>query len=204
MGYDTTFYIVGSVIAFLAVVTSFIGLRSQRFPGKFGPLVILVFLVLIGTATTFAVKNGQKEEQARAAEVDKANEEAEAGEEDSVGAQGKSEEEASNGSVESGGQKAPVSGPGGTLKLAASPTDLAFDKKTLSSSPGEVTIDFENPASLEHNVAIEQEGEIVAESETIASGKTSVTADLAPGTYTFLCTIPGHAEAGMEGTLTVR
>jgi len=31
-----------------------------------------------------------------------------------------------------------------------------------------------------------------------------VTANLAPGTYTFLCTVPGHAQAGMEGTLTVK
>jgi plastocyanin len=198
MGYDTTFYICGSALAILAVVTSFIGLRSEKFPGRFGPLVVVAFLALIGASATFAVLNGQHEQEARAAEVDKANEEAEAGEEDS------GEEEATNGSTESGGEKAPVSGPGGTLKLAASPTDLAFDKKTLSSEPGEVTIDFENPAALEHNVAIEQEGKLIATTETIGTGKTSVTADLAPGTYTFLCTIPGHAEAGMEGVLTVR
>jgi plastocyanin len=95
-------------------------------------------------------------------------------------------------------------GPGGTLDLEADPSKLAFDTTTLASKPGEVTIDFANPSPLEHDVAIEQDGKQIAISETIAKGKTSVSADLAPGTYTFLCTIPGHAEAGMEGTLTVK
>jgi plastocyanin len=199
MANDTIFYIFGSVLAALAVVTSFIGLRSEKFPGRFAPFVVVVFLVLIGATTAFAVLNGKDEEKARAAEIDKANEEAEAQEEESGQA-----ESPQAGSAEGGGQTAPVSGPGGTLQLAASPTDLAFDKTELSSEPGEVTIDFENPATLEHNVAIEKDGEALAESETISQGKTTVTADLAPGTYTFLCTIPGHAEAGMEGTLTVR
>jgi uncharacterized cupredoxin-like copper-binding protein len=31
-----------------------------------------------------------------------------------------------------------------------------------------------------------------------------VSADLKPGTYTFLCTVDGHAAAGMKGTLTVQ
>ena len=67
-----------------------------------------------------------------------------------------------------------------------------------------MTIDFDNPAALEHNVAIEQDGKEIAVSETLTEGKTSVSADLAAGTYTFICTVPGHAEAGMEGTLTVK
>ena len=28
--------------------------------------------------------------------------------------------------------------------------------------------------------------------------------DLKPGTYTFYCTYPGHRQAGMQGTLTVK
>ncbi len=193
MGYDTIFYICGGALAAIAVVTSFIGLRSEKFPGRFSPLVILVFLALIGVTTTYAVLNGKEEQEARAGELEKAGEEFEEGEEDPV-----------EGADTAGAQEAPVSGPGGTLQLAASPTDLAFDQKTLSSAPGEVTIDFTNPAALEHDVAIEKDGEEIAGSDLIAEGKTSVTADLAPGTYTFICTVPGHAEAGMEGTLTVR
>ncbi len=198
MSYSTTFYICGGALAALAVITSFVGLRSEKFPGRFGPLVVLVFVAMIGVTTTYAVLNGKEEQEARAGELEKAGEEFEEGEEGSSGPP------AEAGTPESGGQKAPVNGPGGTLQLAASATGLAFDKKELSSEPGEVTIDFTNPAALEHDVAIEQDGKQIAVSETIAEGKTSVTADLAPGTYTFLCTIPGHADAGMIGTLTVR
>jgi len=91
-----------------------------------------------------------------------------------------------------------------TLQLAAEPSEIAFDTTSLSAKAGKVTIDFTNPSALEHNVAIEEGSKKLAQSETIASGKTSVSVDLEPGTYTFLCTIPGHAEAGMEGTLTVK
>lgn len=196
----TVFYVLGAVLAASAVIVSFVGLRLGGFPGRAAPLVFLCFAILVAGATTFAVRNGKEEQEAKASELTKANEEAE-------------EEEASPveaGGVEGkgGGEKAkpetPSGGPGGTLQLAADPSDIAFDTTNLSSKPGKVTIDFDNPATLEHNVAIEQDGKQLAISETIAKGKTSVTADLEPGTYTFLCTVPGHAEAGMEGTLTVK
>src|SRR6185295_2235867 len=83
-----------------------------------------------------------------------------------------------------GGEKpqAAAKGPGGTLQLKASPTQIAFDATELTSKPGKVTIDFENPAAIEHDVAIEQNGQEIAKSALITEGKTSVSADLAPGT----------------------
>ena len=196
MSNETLFYVCGGALAVSAVLVSFAGLRIKSFPGKAAPIVALGFVALIGATTTFAVLHAQDEEEAKAAEFSEANKEI-------------TEEEASP--VEEESEKAPApkpapaaKGPGGTLQLAASPSDLAFDKTSLTSKPGKVTIDFDNPAALEHNVAIEQEGKEIATSPTLAEGKTSVSADLAPGTYTFLCTVPGHAEAGMEGVLTVR
>jgi plastocyanin len=190
------FYVCGGALAVSAVLVSFAGLRIKSFPGKAAPIVALGFVALIVATTSFAVLHAQDEEEAKAAELSEANEEI-------------TEEEAAPVQAEAEKEPAPkpapaAKGTGGTLQLAASPTDLAFDKTSLISQPGKVTIDFDNPAALEHNVAIEQEGKEIATSETLAEGKTSVSADLAPGTYTFLCTVPGHAEAGMEGTLTVR
>jgi len=210
MDYDTIFYIVGAILAAIAVITSFVGLRSEKFPGRATPVVILAFVALVGATTTYSVLNGQEEEEHRAHELEQANAEAEELEEDPVsegtGEQntGEADSGAAGGAAESGGNKAPVNGPGGTLQLAASETEIAFDKTELSSEPGEVTIQLTNPALLEHNVVVEQDGKKLAASETISKGETSVTTPLGPGEYRFYCSVPGHAEAGMEGTLTVR
>jgi plastocyanin len=190
------FYVCGIALAVSAVAFSFIGLRVKGFPGKAAPLVVLWFAVLVGASATLAVLHAQDEQDAKAAELTKAGNEI--SKEESSPVKAKPEKAAPEESQPAS------SGPGGTLQLAASPTQIAFDTTQLSSKPGKVTIDFTNPATLEHNVAIEQNSEVIAESELIGKGKTSVTAELAPGTYTFLCTVPGHAEAGMEGTLTVR
>jgi plastocyanin/cytochrome c551/c552 len=103
-----------------------------------------------------------------------------------------------------GGSAASGSGAGETLHLAASPTQLAFNTRKLTSKSGKVTIAFDNPAVIEHDVAIEQNGKLIAKSALISEGSTSVRAELKPGTYTFICTVPGHAQAGMEGTLVVK
>jgi plastocyanin len=199
----TTFYVLGSVLAASAVIVSFIGLRVESFPGRAAPVVFLCFAVLIGAATTFAVRNGQEEQEARASELEKAGEEAEEEEESPVPEEGGGKAEGGGGGVHASAGGA--EGPGGTLQLAADPTQIAFDTTSgLSSKPGKVTIEFDNPSAIEHDVAIEKDGEELAKSALVTEGKTSVSADLEPGDYTFLCTVPGHAEAGMEGTLTVR
>jgi plastocyanin len=202
MSNETLFFICGIALAASAVLVSIVGLKVKGFPGRAFPLVILWFAILVGSATTFAVLHAKDEQKAKAAEFVPAGEKFEAeGNDTSAGATAPAGEEES--AEKQGGEGA--KGPGGTLKLEADPTEIAYDTTELSSKPGKVTIDFTNPATLEHDVAIEgPEGEEVATSPLIGKGKTSVSADLAPGTYHFFCTVPGHREAGMEGTLVVK
>jgi len=84
-------------------------------------------------------------------------------------------------------------------------TDLAYDQKDVSAKAGSVTIDFQNNEAIPHDVAVEDSsGQEVGATDLVASGSANATVDLQPGSYTFFCTVPGHREAGMEGTLTVK
>lgn len=217
-GNELLFYIFGIGLAVSAVVFSFLGLKVKNFPGRAFPAVIAWFAILAIGATTFSVLHAQDEEKAKAAENERANEEFEADAEDVQAEEATEAEEAEGsgdasqpgegegeieGEVQEGGDEAQA--PGGTLQLAADPAQIAYDTTELTSKPGKVTIDFDNPAPLEHDVVVEDEsGEEVARSEIVTEAETSAEADLAAGTYTFFCSVPGHREAGMEGTLTVK
>jgi plastocyanin len=110
-----------------------------------------------------------------------------------------------SGTAAGGGEKA---GGGGSqaLKVEADQNgQLAYTQKTLSAKAGNVTVDFSNPQALSHDVAIEDSsGKTVGQTELVAEGSTSTAVNLKPGTYHYFCTVPGHREAGMEGTLTVK
>lgn len=112
--------------------------------------------------------------------------------------------EASGGAAAESGEKA--GGGSSTLEFEADPNgELAYTTTKASTEAGKVTIDFNNPQGLTHDVVIEDaQGEEVGKTDLIASEETSTTVNLKPGTYTFYCSVPGHREAGMEGTLTVK
>lgn len=114
------------------------------------------------------------------------------------------EEAKGEGGGEAGGKEASSGGASTTLNLEASATALAYDTTKLSAKAGKVTIDFKNPSPIPHNVVIEENGKELAGFEPVAEGEESESAELKPGTYTFFCSVPGHRQAGMEGTLTVK
>lgn len=96
-------------------------------------------------------------------------------------------------------------GGGSTVELQAdSSGQLAYDTETLTADSGNVTIALDNPAPIAHDVAVEDSGKELGKSAIVTGESTSVTLqNLPPGQYTFYCTVPGHRQAGMEGTLTV-
>jgi plastocyanin len=68
-----------------------------------------------------------------------------------------------------------------------------------------VTIEFTNMAPLQHNVTVESSGgQQLGATPTFNEGTKQLTLNLTAGTYTFFCSVPGHRQAGMQGTLTVK
>lgn len=115
------------------------------------------------------------------------------------------DDDAGGGKASSAPAPAPATGAARRLGLKADPGgELRYDKKTLDAKAGPVTIVMSNSAPLSHDVSIEGDG-VDEHGEVVGQGGTSkVTADLKPGTYTFYCSVPGHRQGGMEGTLTVK
>ena len=94
---------------------------------------------------------------------------------------------------------------GGTLEIDAFPTgDLKFVPIAASAKPGKVTVKSLNKSSVPHNISVQGPG-VMQAGPVVSGGATSqISVDLKPGSYTFLCTVPGHEQAGMKGTLTVK
>jgi plastocyanin len=91
------------------------------------------------------------------------------------------------------------------LAIAANSSGmLMFDRTSLTAKAGRVTITFTNHAPEGHNFTIKSpSGATVAATPTFSGGAKTLAVTLKPGHYTFLCTVSGHAMAGMQGTLTV-
>ena len=98
------------------------------------------------------------------------------------------------------GAKAPA-----VRTLTASGTNLAFKPATLKAPAGQVKLVFTNrSATFRHSIAIKGNGITQRTGPKVGKGGVStVTARLAPGRYTYFCTVKNHAKNGMKGTLTV-
>ena len=89
------------------------------------------------------------------------------------------------------------------VEIDVAQSGFAFTKTTATANAGTVELKSMNPQSVSHDISIkgngvDQHGNLVS-----GGGVSSVTVDLKPGTYTFFCSVPGHEQAGMKGTLTV-
>jgi len=97
--------------------------------------------------------------------------------------------------------------PAGSTKITM--TDFRFDPASPSLPAGKAVFFLVNSGSSGHDLVITRDkagSEVVAKSSLVAGGETAVfTVDnLAPGTYFLRCDLPGHADSGMVGTLTIK
>jgi len=102
-----------------------------------------------------------------------------------------------------GGQSSkPAVEQNGTLTIPADPSgQLQFVYKTAQAKAGQITIEMPNKSSATHDIVIDGKGK---GPEVSGGGTSKFTANFAPGTYTFYCSVPGHRQAGMFGKLVVK
>jgi azurin len=131
-----------------------------------------------------------------------------------------------------GGAAAPAGGGATSLNVSTAGEQLQFAPANLTAAPGDVKLTFKNGSSAQkHNwvlvkggddvaAKVDEEGvgagdakgyipddkaNILANTKLLNGGESdSSTVKVEPGTYSFLCTFPGHYAAGMKGTLTVK
>jgi plastocyanin len=98
-----------------------------------------------------------------------------------------------------------AAGGGQTVSMS----EFEFDPNDLTASQGD-TITAENAGQIVHNLTIvegndpENPGSELATTEDVQPGDSGeVTVDVDAGNYSIICTVPGHAEDGMVGTIAV-
>lgn len=86
-----------------------------------------------------------------------------------------------------------------TVKVAASEFKFVLSTKTAA-APGTITFNVVNKGHISHDFKIDGK-----KTPLIAPGKSAkLTVTLKAGKYPYLCTVPGHAAAGMKGTFVVK
>lgn len=160
-------------------------------------LIALFALLLAALALVACGGGGSSSSSVETAVEGAAQEAEEKAEEAGEEAEGKAEEVEKEAEGATGGS---------TIAVEADPSgNLAFTSEEITAKAGKDTIEFTNESPVPHDVKIENEaGEEVGGVEVTQEGTETAEVELKPGTYTYFCSIPGHRQAGMEGTLVVK
>jgi nitrite reductase (NO-forming) len=95
-----------------------------------------------------------------------------------------------------------AAGGGGDAVVVHTLDALQFDPSEIEAAPGqEITV--VNDGVMQHDFVID---ELEMATDLLNNGEeqtVTVPDDAEPGEYTYYCSVPGHRQAGMEGTLTI-
>ncbi len=96
-------------------------------------------------------------------------------------------------------------GRAGGLAVEADPSGApAFRPASLRAEAGRVSLELVNLSQTAHSLCLESpEQGARGCTGTFRGDRGRLRLSLDPGSYTYFCGVPGHREAGMQGTLTV-
>lgn len=96
----------------------------------------------------------------------------------------------------------PATAPAGGATIDGA--EFKFTPSTDTVAKG-TKITFKNTGHVAHDLKLAQGAKVLAGTKLIEPGQSaSFTVNLPPGTYKMFCSVPGHEQAGMKGTITVK
>ena len=112
-----------------------------------------------------------------------------------------------SGSGSAGAAAPPQTPPASAQQVTGRALDtMRFEPSSLTVRTGEpVTLTFDNAGRMPHDFTLTQG--VSRRVQAVADGgqRATVTFTLEqPGTYSFVCSVPGHEAAGMKGTITAQ
>jgi plastocyanin len=102
------------------------------------------------------------------------------------------------GSSGSGSSGVTKTATGGAITVTA--VDTKFDVGVIRAAPGPLAVTFDNHGASQHTFKIDGTSMLL---KANGGGSSTGTVTLKKGTYNFECTIPGHKQQGMKGTVVV-
>jgi plastocyanin len=105
--------------------------------------------------------------------------------------------------VSTEGAATPAADSGGALSLQLQTIDIAYSVTAMVIPANtDVTLNIENLGALQHDFKVDNPN---VYSGMIAPGQTAtVVLNFPAGSYQYYCTVEGHADAGMVGTILVQ
>jgi mono/diheme cytochrome c family protein len=103
-----------------------------------------------------------------------------------------------------GGPEGTAEAENGVLEIPAAESGALYYVFADATAPaGQLRIESPNDSSVDHDISLEGNGVDERGPVVKNGGVSDIEVDLDAGEYTFYCSVPGHREGGMEGTLTV-
>jgi len=85
-------------------------------------------------------------------------------------------------------------------------TEYEFNPRTATFQQG-VELTVRNDGEIAHNLTVERkdtDDKLIGTDSFLGGRSKTIKLDLPPGSYKMVCTVPGHEQLGMVGTLRVR
>ena len=95
---------------------------------------------------------------------------------------------------------------GQSTQVQATLREWAIDLNQSEVAAGKITFVVTNTGRMQHNLTVVDDSGVLGQTPTFgpSDGPQTLEVDLKPGTYTLICSLPGHASRGQKTTLVVK